>query len=361
MFVVRPVRQSDVDDLQALAQKMDAGLTTLSKDPVLLRRRVSGAVRSFQAEVECPGSEDYLFVLEDMATGRLVGTSALIAKVGGFQPFYTYRIETLVQESRTLGLRREMRALHLKMDHNGPTEVASLYLHPDYRHGGNGRLLSLSRFLFAAAFPLRFEQSFIAEMRGVNTAGRSPFWEAVGHHFFATEFPEADKQCAADKSFIADLMPRYPIYIPLLPPEAQVVLGQVHPDTRPARGMLESEGFAFDHEVDIFDGGPILRCDCQAIRTVRESLIRPVSELMDGTPDGLACVVSNGRSDFRACLTSVEPVGDQGVRLSAAIAEALRVEVGDLVRFAPAKPSSAPNVPLSAKSLSHGPASLEKV
>lgn len=44
-------------------------------------------------------------------------------------------------------------------------------------------------------------------------------------------------------------------------PEARDVIGQVHPQTAPARAVLEKEGFRYRNYIDIFDGGPTLECD----------------------------------------------------------------------------------------------------
>ena len=72
-----------------------------------------------------------------------------------------------------------------------------------------------------------------------------------------------------NKKFIADLMPRHPIYVTLLPAEAQRVIGQVHESSKPALKNLEAEGFRFNGMVDIFDAGPCVGCARDQIRTVR--------------------------------------------------------------------------------------------
>ena len=67
----------------------------------------------------------------------------------------------------------------------------------------------------------------------IDDKGRSAFWDAVGKHFFGIDLVKADYLSMVNKKFIADLMPRFPLYVPLLPPAAQAVIGQVHPETRP--------------------------------------------------------------------------------------------------------------------------------
>src|SRR5438046_10223693 len=115
-------------------------------------------------------------------------------------------------------------------------------------------------------------------MRGyVDQTGRSPFWEAVGRHFFEFDFYRADVLCGlGEKQFIADLMPRHPIYLPLLRPEVQAVVGRVHHDTEPALALLRAEGFEPVNEVDIFDAGPLVRANVDEIRTIRQARLSTV-------------------------------------------------------------------------------------
>src|SRR4051812_15740621 len=128
MLVFRPITLDDLPQLTELAAVAGFGLTTLPKDPQLLENRILESRRSFErlsisskaAEragasggAERPSGEVYLFVLEDLHTGRIVGTSAIVSKVGGFEPFYAYKIETSVHESDTLNVRKEIKFLKL--------------------------------------------------------------------------------------------------------------------------------------------------------------------------------------------------------------------------------------------------------
>ncbi|SFJ64578.1 arginine N-succinyltransferase [Planctomicrobium piriforme] len=338
MFVVRPVELSDLDRLLDLAELTSFGLTTLPKDRALLEKRIKGSKRSFQnLDDDEPGGESYLFVMEETSTRLAQGTCGLIAKVGGFEPFYLYRIETSVHDSRMLNVRKEIPVLHLEEDHNGPCEIGSLFLHPESRHSGNGRVLSLSRFLFMAEYPKLFDPEVLAEMRGViDEQGRSPFWDALGKHFFDLEFPKADYLSIVNKEFIGDLMPRYPIYIPLLPPEAQAVIGEVHELTRPARRLLESEGFTYQNCVDIFEAGPMLHCHRDRIRSIRESRCGTVTAIHDRVPTETEYLVSSRAQGFRACRGFLQ-INGQGLELSTEAAVALKVSIGDLLRYVPLK------------------------
>jgi arginine N-succinyltransferase len=341
MVVIRAVTLEDLDQLVELAGQTGFGLTTLPRDRELLQGRVMESERSFERMAEKPRGETYLFVLEDLRTGRVVGTSGITSKVGGFEPFYGYRIETAVHQSDVLKVKKEIRFLKLVVEHNGPCEIASLFLAPDYRKDGNGRLLSLSRFLFMAAYPKRFDPVVIAELRGViDEQGRSAFWDALGKHFFEVDFPTADYLSMVNKKFIADLMPTHPIYIPLLPESAQAVIGKVHEQTEPALKMLEDEGFKFAGMVDIFDAGPVVSCGRDEIRTVRQSVTAVVTDIAEGAMADAMYIIGTTRREFRACKGAVA-MSKEGVRLSSEISLALGVKIGDRVRYAPARPGGA--------------------
>ena len=343
MLVIRPSRIDDLDALTELASMTSFGLTTLPKDRELLRKRLARASRGFQYEPDKPGGEDYLFVMEETDTGLVVGTSAAVSKVGGFEPFYSYRLETVTHESKMLNVSKQVQVLHLVTEHSGPSEIGSLFLRPSHRHSGHGRLLSLSRFLFIAEHPHGFEDEVIAELRGMcDETGRAPFWDALGRHFFDIEYPDADYLSVVSKSFIADLMPRHPVYVPLLPIAAQGVIGKVHPQTRPALRLLQLEGFDFCDLVDIFEAGPTVRCERDRIRSIRESRMATVSEIADSITGGEAMIVCpSGVSpaEFRACVGDVEPADEQSVRIDRDTASALGVEPGAPVRYVPPRSS----------------------
>ena len=340
MLVMRPIRHEHLDQLLELAGAATFGLTTLPQDRKLLAGRISDSIRAFEEIRGSPRGESYLLVMEDTEGGRIVGTSGIVSKAGGFEPFYAYRIETSIHHSDMLDVHKQIPTLHLVEEHNGPCEIGSLFLDPSYRKSGAGRALSLSRFLFMAEHPDHFDPVVIAEMRGViDKAGRSPFWDAIGSHFFAIDFPSADYLSIVNKRFIADLMPKHPIYLPLLPFSAQQVVGKVHQNTVPARKLLESEGFSFSEMVDIFEAGPILSCPREEIRSVRESVRAEVVEVTDRTIDSENFLISNVDLDFRACSGRVDVREPQRVCLHGQTADALGIKVGQTVRFVTLRPA----------------------
>ncbi|MGQ7958718.1 arginine N-succinyltransferase [Pseudomonas sp. SP16.1] len=270
-MIVRPVRSADLPALIDLARSTGAGLTTLPANEERLAHRVGWAEKTFRGQAE-RADADYLFVLED-DDGRVVGISAVAGAVGLREPWYNYRVGLTVSASQELNIHRQVPTLFLANDLTGNSELCSLFLHADHRTGLNGRLLSKARFLFIAEFRELFGDKVIAEMRGMSDAnGRSPFWESLGRHFFKMEFSQADYLTGVgNKAFIAELMPKFPLYTCFLSEDARAVIGRVHPDTEPALAMLKAEGFSYQGYVDIFDAGPAIEAETAKIRAVRDS------------------------------------------------------------------------------------------
>ena len=342
MHVIRPIALADLPAVQELVGTIRDGLTSLPNDASFLEARIHASLQAFYPKIRQPGSERYLFVLEDLTTGRVLGTSGLIGRVGGFDPFYSYERRRERFAHPPLGLDHEIEVLHLKTNFKGPSEVCSLFLHPDARAGGLGRLLSRGRFLFLTAFPQRFADTVIAEMRGwISEDGTSPFWESVARPFFQREFSQADFLSGLDeKDFIAALMPRYPIYVPLLPPAAQAVIGRVHRETEPALRLLEEEGFTASAEVDIFDAGPLVSAPRASLRTVREVRHWTLDQAGPrSTASDPLHLISNQRLDFRATVAPLPTAPGGPCALPPAIAQALHLAPGDPFLSAPLRPS----------------------
>lgn len=334
MMVIRPVEPGDLPGLLKLAAETGGGLTSLPVDEATLAARIARSQQTWRGEL--PKSEQgYVFVLEESESGAVVGICAIEVAVGLNDPWYNYRVGTQVHASKELNVYQALPTLFLSNDHTGSSELCTLFLDPQWRKEGNGYLLSKSRFLFMAAFRERFNEKVVAEMRGViDEHGYSPFWESLGKRFFAMEFSRADYLCGTgQKAFIAALMPKHPLYIDFLTPEAQAVIGKVHPQTAPARTVLEKEGFRYLNYIDIFDGGPTLECDIDRVRAIRKS--RLVTTEAGETPpgDGPLCLVANEQyHEFRALLVHADPDGDT-LTLSARELDMLKCHAGDQVRM----------------------------
>lgn len=343
MMLFRAAELADLDAVVALADSAGIGVTTLPASREVLHERLERAERSFQERCS-PEEAVYFFALEDTRDGRVVGVSALQARVGLNEVWYNYRVANTVNASRELGLHRQTPTLYLSNDMTGCSELCTLFLHADARNGANGHLLSKARSLFLADFPGYFSSKVFAEMRGVSDAtGRSPFWESLGHKFFTLDFSVADYLTGVgNKAFIAELMPKYPIYLPFLSATAQAAVAQVHEQTRPALALLQSEGFNYNGLIDIFDAGPVVEAFLPQIRTVRESECKyvvvsratpPVEE-----PNEPLYMIANRRfRQFRVGLLGASRLRGDSVIVPAAMAEQLGIEGGDTVRIAALK------------------------
>ncbi|MDV3502582.1 arginine N-succinyltransferase [Marinobacter sp. M-5] len=341
MLVIRPLLETDLDDLYVMAQNAGKGLTTLPADRALLERKINHARETFNQRC-APEAGLYLFALEDTELGQCVGISGIQARVGLDEVFYNYRLSVTVNASRELGVHVRTPTLHLSNDMTDTTEICSLLLSDSHRGGGNGLLLSRCRFLYLDSFRKHFSDKVFAEMRGVSDKeGRNPLWDALGSQFFDMEFSEADMLSGlGNKSFIAELMPKYPIYVPMLPDAARAVIGRVHDNTAPALKMLQAEGFNFNGLVDIFDGGPVVEAFVHNIRTVRESVHRHVLISRKAVDLDVATaervMISNlSFRDFRVTTIPAHCIGPDTVSVPKEVAHALLVESGDQVRLAP--------------------------
>lgn len=333
MQVLRPIALDDLDGLLHMAQTAGAGFTSLPPVAEILQAKIELSMQSFEATVTKPGHERYMFVLEDFERGKVGGCCAVEAACGLDEPFYNYRVGTTVHASRELKIYNLVPTLYLSNDYTGTSVLCSLYLAPEFRGGGNGHLLSRSRFLMMAQYPQRFADKVIAEMRGVSDEkGRSPFWEGLGRHFFSIDYDRAEHLVGmGNKAIIAELMPKHPIYTSLLSDEARAVLGKVHHQTVPALHLLERENFRMQGYIDIFDGGPTVEAPLHEIRSIKRS--RVLRAAATGEFGGMPHLVANtSLGDFRCTLIDIRP-GDTGVPLARPVLEALKLKAGDPVRI----------------------------
>lgn len=284
-FVLRPAEPGDLDALERMALASAAGITTLPPDRAALQARLERSCASLASADQPTGEELYLFVLEDCArTGRdgthaVVGTCAITARAGFADRFYCYRNETIVHASMALRARNRVHTLHLCHALTDTTLLSSFFIEPAYEHGVAPQLLSRARLLFIAEFAERFSDHIASESPGLADGdGRCPFWDAVGRRFFDMDYPQAERLAMGrSKAFIAELLPQAPIYVPLLPEEAQWAIGQLNPVAEVPFAILLEEGFEPETYVDVFDGGPIVDAPLATLRTVAQSRAAPVA------------------------------------------------------------------------------------
>lgn len=332
-WVVRPARLDDLPAIAALAAMTGGGFVALPDDWAALKVRLERSAESLATPVTAPVDELYMLVLEDAVTGRIGGTASLNSRVGVRSPLYSFKVRTERKSSAALESSTEIVTLEVSRELEGHSEVGGLFLHPQLRTGGLGRLLARSRYMFIAQHRERFGDTVLAELRGWLTAdGSSPFWDAVGRRFCPVDFAGAERirrhhGCQA----IVDLLPKLPLCANLLTREARAVLGKTHESGTPALRLLLAEGFNDIGSIDLLEGGPNLVTRTDELTTLRASTLAPLVIGVAGER-ALACA---GRCDeFRAWLGTFDPTA--GTVIAPEVARLLNLEAGQVVRHASA-------------------------
>jgi len=333
-LVLRPVQANDIDALVKLAEMAGAGMTNFPPDKAILDAKIERSLQSFAKRIV--QQPLYFFVLEDLDVQKIVGCSAILGRAGDELPFFNYKVVQEELVSQQLHLHKSIKTLHLTHDYHYTSELCMLFLAPGYRKRFNGAMLSRLRFLFIANAPEMFSEKLIAEMRGVvSNEGESAFWDAVGAHFFGITFLEADRLSArGEKQFIIDLMPRNPIYVPLLSNEAQAVIGQVHQQTLPALQFLKREGFRDEHYIDIFDAGCAVEAHVADIHTIKNSEVALVGQCVNTLSGSIkSALISTVNMDFRGTLDDLVLLPTDQVIITNALAKRLQLQSGDTIRY----------------------------
>ncbi|MEQ6292586.1 arginine N-succinyltransferase [Vogesella sp. GCM10023246] len=339
MLLVRPSKLSDLPQIERMARSDGPVLHSLPPDRERLQQRVNDSVHSLRADVDCPGEESYLFVLEDTASGQLHGTAGIMAVAGFSEPFYAFRNEVLVHASRELKVNHRVHALMTSHELTGRSRLTGFY----YDEAALGRnmalpqLLSRARMMFIAQHRERFNNEIFSVLPGVtDDNGRSPFWDAVGFKFFRRDFAEMELASGGrSRTFIAEMMQVDPLYVPLIAEEAQRVMGEPHAGARINYRCHLAEGLEPDKFVDLFDAGPVLTAQLDVCRSVRYSRLHTARRGEVGG-DTVPHLVSNTlTADFRCLLVDLPPLLGDEVVLPPEVADALEIVDGDAVRCVP--------------------------
>ncbi|PWV79742.1 MULTISPECIES: arginine N-succinyltransferase [unclassified Halomonas] len=339
MLVVRPVVPADLPALERLAGMAVPQLTNLPAHRDRLEERIARSRQAFTAEVAFPGDEHYTFVLEDRERGEAVGTATIRAQAGARDAYYTYRQETLIHASQQLNVRREVQTLALSHEVSEASLLCAYSLDPRYRGTSAESLLRRARLMFIAQYPERFAGLLAMAFPGfLDGAGESPFWNSVGRHFFMRDYQEINTLAGIrSKSFIAEVMPQFPLYLPLLTPQARAAIGREHPDHEGALAEMLAEGFLRSRHVDIFDAGPVIKAERERLQTFRRAAWHPVRiRPAHALPDAEPAMVANQRLGDFCCVVAryaLSPTGQ--LMLSPEHAERLGVEEGRAVLAAP--------------------------
>lgn len=256
LTLFRPATSNDITSICKITQKADAGLTNVPKT----RADVADYITESNAFLSGKKSANrLLFVAEKQ--GQVLGISGIIPHLGMDRPFFSFKRTKHARKSPSLDVLIRYESLQLTTHFDGFTELASIFLSPEARGSGAGRLLSLGRLGFIHAHRELFEEQLMADIRGwVNETGISPFWMNLTSRFIPIGFDEADSLSSGESSFISDLLPSMPILLNLMPESVSDCAGKAHDLSVGAMRMLESAGFQTTDLCDVFDGGPAIRC-----------------------------------------------------------------------------------------------------
>lgn len=296
-------------------------------------------------------SDLFMFTMEDVESGGVIGTSQIRAHMGGpGNPNYSFKVFQREFRSESLGVGTTHLMARLHKDESSPTEVGGLILQPSFR--GHplkpGKFLSLVRFHFMAMHRRLFADRIIAEMMAqISSDGDNLFWDTIGRKFIPVKYAEADRFCQHNRRFIDELLPKEDLYLSLLPLEVLNSVAQVGKETVPARRLLERLGFRYKNFIDPFDGGPHLEARTDDIAIVKNTR---TGSLGDALPAGKAThrgFVStlHGDGQFRAVDTDFAVDAQGRVRVPEPSLELLHVPTGATVGYAPVEKVAGKAVP----------------
>ncbi len=346
--VIRPVRESDLPDIYEISAQVGPSIS-LPKDKKTIQKKVERSIASFALKNKI---EERLFflVLEDVAEGKLLGTAAIESRAGSKKhPFYNYTIGYLGAISHVLHHATKHSVLYFGCNYQDASMLGTLYLTKKSRGLGLGQFLSRSRCLFIAQFPELFSDLIVANMRGVfDEQNISAFWKATGEIFFGMDFYKAYFLYSTQgPEMISDLAPKLPMYIDLLPKDAQVIIGKTHERTQAALHLLEKEGFVYRNVIDIFDAGPIIEVEKKDLKAIQESRMASIIEIVPHFEEdetevtgtsvekkrGTIFLVCNTSLDVRIAWGKIQIIAADKVRIEESLAKTLNVSLNEKIRY----------------------------
>jgi len=332
-YEIRAALPSDEDELLAVAHHLNT--VNLPDDRTGVASILDHTHKSFTGAIKDPKRREYVFVLRDLAKNKIIGTSMVIAQLGRRDAPYIY-LDVIDEErySHTLDKHFKHTILKIGYSYNGPTEIGGLVLAPDYRLVPErlGQLISYVRFLFIKMHRELFRDEILAELLPpLEKDGTSHLWDALGRHFTAMTYAEADRLSKQNKEFIRGLFPEGTIYASLLPQQAQDVIGKVGAQTRGVEKMLRRIGFRYAERVDPFDGGPHFTAPTDEISLVQRTRKIKLEKLLPNDSPKARAVVAVGSPEapfFRAVLAPWKEVGEDGGAIGEDVAKHLGLDVG---------------------------------
>ncbi len=332
-FVFRQAAIEDVDEIYLIAKSSSGGMTSLPTDKKLIEEQLERSINSFTKKVTKPNDEKYIFVLEDVIVGGVVGVCAIEARVGSNKNAFWYKCKTKQKDNQVILDNSKFHSLLIAHDYVGDSEICSLFLLHEYRHTGIGVLLSKARFIFMKLFEQRFSNKVFAEMRGfINEDGESPFWNEVGKNLFNINYKQAESmRFYKTKEFADQLIKADQIDLKLLSVQAIDSIGKPHDSTKPAYNMLVNENFTYQQCVHAFDAGPVLVANLKDIAILSKLKSYTLIKIED-VIDEDECMVTNSIIYFRAMIGPVKFIGSDQICLEANMVQHMNLSINDQVQ-----------------------------
>jgi arginine N-succinyltransferase len=352
MFVVRRAMMSDLPTLHKMSKMVH--FINLPPDQEIIADKIRNSRKSFARAAsdaktvhkpkghssgggmseKTAMADIFMFVLEEVNTEGCIGTSQLVSQMGGVgHPNVCFKLETRDKYANDLkfGTRHTVARVHL--DESGPTELGGLIMQPSFRgHKMKlGRFVALIRFHFIGLHRKMFRPTILAElMAPITSNGESLVWDTLGRRFIPLSYDEADRFCQYSREFMTELLPEGDIHLSLLPPAARAQIGEVGPETLPARRMLENLGFAYEGFVDPFDGGPYVTAKTDEIEMVKDTFHAVLGASIEQSQTDQAGIVSvlSSDGDFRAVQTAFWVDRSGKLRLTSEAMIALHADAG---------------------------------
>lgn len=258
MWRIRACKYSDLNALLTLSKEVGEGMTSMPQTSLGWRRKIAQAEASFAGQ---PDAGSYFLVLEDMVSGKILGTTAIYSGVGEKRPYYALRHDKMKH------------SLHVEQAMTGASEIGSLFLSSDARIKGLGRALSQARFLMMATFPQLFSATVMASCRGwLDDNNDSPVWHAIGQYYEDIDFSQVVERTAEKgNEWLAKKLPKA-ISLRNVSHDVISLLGKPHEQSAPAHGILRTENFVQSDFIDLADGGPTLTCQPTRIASYQASV-----------------------------------------------------------------------------------------
>lgn len=254
-FIIRQAKPTDLNDILRLAKILNS--SNLPADEPAVDALLKKSEQSFFGKITNPFDRDYVFVVEDTKTGRVVGTSQLVAQHGTKKNPHVY-LKLLFRENNTCTFR-------IEKTEDGPSELGGLILDPEYRKNGYqlGKVLSFVRLAFVAMHPNLFKKTIFADLLPPLENGESHFWNAVGSKYVDVNYLKANRMARDDRNFIYDAFKEKEFEVELKYVDE---VGKPGQPTMPAAKLLEQVGFEFKNSVNAFDAGPHYECKVDELR-----------------------------------------------------------------------------------------------